>query len=123
MNPLVLEWGKFARSSVTAMSCYSRVIKGRRYWYSSRKENGEVITEYLGPDGSLPVKRKVEALHLDQSQKNLEKVLCQEKVKKIEEQGKFYDEIFNTVKKIVQDSLTKAGYYRHNRGEWRKRRK
>lgn len=93
---------------------------GRLYYYQKVREGGKVISRYLGR-GEL-------AVLIGQFEANSHSVLTaarsfreheQERAKAKEaELAAYYAE----VEAVFQGAMIEAGYHRHKRGEWRKRR-
>jgi hypothetical protein len=87
------------------------------YYYRSKKEKGQVITEYLG-SGSRAHQAALEdqARHTARTQERQE----QQAWEALESQIAALD----TLTTLLSQSLlvVDGGLYRHNRGEWRKRR-
>lgn len=100
-----------------------KVIKGKRYWYRSKRGNGKVVTEYLGPDESLKARRGLLILDLIAAENVAEQFKLDEMVDTNTKREEEIEKMFDFVTEVLENSLVSAGCYKHNRGEWRKRRK
>ena len=86
------------------------------YYYRSKKEKGRVIREYLGR-GARAVKAATEdaARHAVHNQERREQHACEA----LESQIAALDALTTS---LSQALLVDAGFYKHRRGTWRKRR-
>jgi hypothetical protein len=92
----------------------------RGYYYRVRKVNGRVVREYIGAGRVAELAAQVDALERDKRQ-----LEAQELRQKKAELAALDDDIkalSNTTEVLAQAALLVAGYHRHKRGEWRKRR-
>lgn len=99
-----------------------KVIKGKRYWYRSRKVHGKVITDYIGPDESMKANRGFLMLELAAAEKVEDQLKLDEIVDTITKREEEVEKMYDFVADLLETSLKNAGFHKHNRGEWRKRR-
>jgi len=101
------------------MSWETRGGRGR-YYTRSRRVNGRVIREYIG-SGELAelIAEMDEILRIKRDAERAAWRAEKERLQRLEQPLEELDRICNL---LVKTSLEAEGYYRHNRGEWRKRR-
>ena len=102
------------------MSPWERRERGGLYYTRSRKEGGRVVREYIGGG----VLGKIAALQDEYEQRTREEdaALAKEERQRLEELVAPVDELCEAAEVLARAALVSAGYRRHNRGEWRKRR-
>src|SRR5688500_5666437 len=94
---------------------------GRRYYYRSKRVGGRVVKEYLGGGAWINSMlwlegRDRERAAEEQAQSKAERAKADELDAAVVEFCRFVDE-------VTREALTAAGYHRHDRGQWRKRRR
>ncbi len=93
---------------------------GRAYLYRSKRKNGRVTSEYRGSGefaaffGSLD--------QLEDIERREEKMIEAEAQKHLDDLEHALDDLAAESRALAHEALTAAGYHRHHRGEWRKRR-
>jgi hypothetical protein len=94
--------------------------RGGLYYTRSRKEGGGVVREYVG-GGALG---QIAALEDDHKRRRRqeEAALWKEERESLEKLTAPVDELCEAAEVLARAALLAAGYRRHNRGEWRKRR-
>jgi hypothetical protein len=102
------------------VSPWERRERGGPYYTRSRKEGGRVVREYVGggvlgeiahlEDESERRRREEEASSWKEERERLACLLAP------------VDELCEAAEVLARAALLAAGYRRHNRGEWRKRR-
>jgi len=102
------------------LSPWERRERGGLYYTRSRKEGGRVVREYIGGG----VLGKIAALQDEYEQRTREEdaALAKEERQRLEELVAPVDELCEAAEVLARAALVAAGYRRHNRGEWRKRR-
>ena len=102
------------------MSPWERRERGSLYYTRSRKEGGRVVREYIG-GGILG---EIAALQdeYERRQREEEVAFCKEERQRLEGIIAPVDELCEAAEVLARAALVAAGYRRHNRGEWRKRR-
>ena len=102
------------------MSPWERRERGGLYYTRSRKENGRVIREYVGGGvlGELAARMGAE----DRRRRQEDAAAWREERERLEELAGLVDELCEDIETIVRCALLAAGFRRHKRGEWRKRR-
>jgi hypothetical protein len=94
--------------------------RGGPYYTRSRKEGGRVVREYVG-GGALGEIAALEDEH-ERRHRQEEAAFCKEERENLEELAAPVDELCEVAEVLARATLLAAGYRRHNRGEWRKRR-
>jgi hypothetical protein len=94
--------------------------RGGPYYTRSRKEDGRVVREYVG-GGALGQIAALEDEH-ERRHRQEEAAFCKEERENLEELAAPVDELCEAAEVLARATLLAAGYRRHNRGEWRKRR-
>ncbi len=97
---------------------------GRFYFYRSVRCEGRVRKEYwgTGPAGDVAA----QMFELERLERKAQRLDAEERLANIlhacapEDQLSAFSEL---VDRMVSDALTSAGFHRHKRGEWRRRRK
>ena len=102
------------------MSPWERRERGGLYYTRSRKENGRVVREYVGGGvlGELAARMDAE----DRRRRQEEAAAWREERERLEELADLVDELCEDVETIVRSALLVAGFRRHKRGEWRRKR-
>ena len=94
--------------------------RGGPYYTRSRKEDGRVVREYVG-GGALGQIAALEDEH-ERRRRQEEAAFWKEERDGLEELAAPVDELCEVAEVLARATLLAAGYRRHNRGEWRKRR-
>ncbi|WP_145268750.1 hypothetical protein [Tautonia plasticadhaerens] len=97
-----------------------KTIKGRRYYYRSRREAGRVVTEYFG-QGERGARFALLDME-DREERQIEREEELEEREAAERQERELSEWFDRVEAVAHAALIAAGFHRHKRGEWRRRR-
>ncbi len=92
--------------------------RGGRYYTRSRKIDGQVIREYVGLTGELAAAADARRRAEGQAQQAAWRHECNRMVSAIAPLEEFCD----AVETLARASLLLAGYHRHHRGEWRRKR-
>jgi hypothetical protein len=102
------------------LSPWERRERGGLYYTRSRKEGGGVVREYIGGG----VLGEIAALQdeYERRQREEEAALEKEQRQRLGDLMAPVDELCEAAEILTQVVLVTAGYRRHNRGEWRKRR-
>ncbi len=102
------------------MSPWEKRERGGLYYTRSRKEGGRVIREYIGGG----VLGEIAALQdeYERRQREEEAAFCKEERERLEGLMAPINELCEAAEVLARAVLVVAGYRRHNRGEWRKRR-
>jgi len=90
------------------------------YYTRSRRVGGHVVREYVGkgPLGQLAAELDAE----ERARRRLEVEAARQEAKRYIEMDDSVEEFCRQTDAVVRGVLLIAGYHRHNRGEWRKRR-
>lgn len=93
---------------------------GRRYYTRSRRVNGRVVREYIGTDliGELAAAEDAER----RAEKVKRRQAWNARKDNFERLSALVDRCTEGVSALTTAVLVNAGFYRHHRGEWRKRR-
>jgi hypothetical protein len=94
--------------------------RGGLYYMRSRKEGGQVVREYVGGG----VLGEIAALEdeYERRRRQEEAAFWKEKRESLEELAAPVDELCEAAEILARAVLLAAGFRRHNRGEWRKKR-
>ena len=102
------------------MSPWERRERGGPYYTRSRKEGGRVVREYVG-GGTLGEIAALEDEY-ERRRREEEAAFWKEERERLEGLMAPIDELCEAAEVLARAALVAAGYRRHNRGEWRKRR-
>ena len=92
----------------------------RGYYYRVRKVNGRVVREYIGAGKVAELVARMDALEREQRQlEALERRHEKEQLNTLDAELKTLND---KVDLAARAALLAAGFYRHKRGEWRRRR-
>ena len=102
------------------MSPWERRERGGSYYTRSRKVHGRVIREYVGGGilGQLAARMDAE----ERRRREEEAAAWRKEQERIEALAAPVEELSEYAEALARAALLAAGYYRHNRGDWRKRR-
>lgn len=92
----------------------------RRYYTRSRREGGRVVREYLGTGATAEAISQLDTLDRDRRRLNAESDHREQA--QWTQAGNGLKDFCRLVSEIAADALMLAGYHRHARGEWRKKR-
>src|SRR5262249_45795361 len=94
--------------------------KGGRYYTRSRRENGRVVREYVGggPIGQLAAQMDA----IDREKREADRAFLKAQHDEIAALDAPLDHLTELTDLLVRAALLAAGFRRHNRGEWRRRR-
>jgi hypothetical protein len=120
---LACETGQARKGNTTAadvVSPWERRERGGLYYTRSRKVNGQLVREYVGGGllGQLAARMDAE----ERRERQQEAAAWKEGREQIEALTAPVEELCEGVEILARAALLVSGYYRHNRGEWRKRR-
>jgi hypothetical protein len=91
-----------------------------RYYSRSRKVDGRVVREYVG--GGLAGQLAAQLDAAERQKRELDRAERMAMRADVEALDAKVDELDEVAKLLAGAALLAAGYRRHNRGEWRKRR-
>ncbi len=94
--------------------------RGRRYYYRARKEDGRVVKEYVGTGPSAEI-----AALQDRSAREERATAAQARKAeqdRLEAIDSEVTHIDHAIEAVTQVNLLLAGYHRHHRDAWRRRR-
>ena len=96
------------------------VTRGRRrYYYQSRWENGQVVTEYVGAGDLADIAAMLERMERD-DREQLRREMAEQRAAE-ERLDRTLDALQAALRALTQEVLLAEGYYLH-KGQWRKRR-
>jgi len=93
---------------------------GRPYLYKSERQGDRVVARYvasgetallIGKMGQIERQIEEDAAYLDREER-----------KEADRLDRELDDLAGRAKNLAAEALTAAGYHRHHRGDWRKRR-
>jgi hypothetical protein len=91
-----------------------------RYFYHSRREGDRVISEYLGAGAVGAAAARCDEERRAQAAAERERDrAAREEARQLEEALR---DLARVTDELVAETLTSAGFHRHHRGEWRRRR-
>ena len=91
-----------------------------RYYTRSRREGGRVVREYLGGGALAQAAADLDAL--GRERRGLERQQAQEQRQEDAQIEQAVGDFCREVEAALRAALESAGYHRHARGQWRKRR-
>ena len=94
--------------------------RGGRYYTRSKKVNGRVVREYVGK--GVTGERAAAADERERAQRQAQQAAWRSECERIELAIAPLEEFYDVVETLARASLLLAGYHRHHRGEWRRRR-
>ena len=94
--------------------------RGGVYYTRSRKVNGQVVREYIGGGVLGELAAQMDAKKRQRREE--ETAAWREERECLEELAGLVDELCEDVEIIAQSALLAAGFRRHKRGEWRRKR-
>ena len=103
------------------MSPWERRERGGLYFTRSRKEGGRVVREYVG--GGVLGELAARMDELKRLEREEEAAACKEERERLDGLDGLLDEFCEDVETVTRAVLLAAGFRRHKRGEWRKRRR
>ncbi len=95
--------------------------RGGLYYTRSRKVDGQVVREYIGGGAWGELAAQMDALKRCQRQEEVQALT--EECKRIEALQTSLEELCEAAEVFTRATLLAAGYRRHNRGEWRRKRR
>jgi hypothetical protein len=98
---------------------WERRKRGGWYYTRSRKVAGRVVREYVGGGQLGEMAAAEDAARRAERQAQADAWRSERECLETVDAG--VDELFDTVEAVVRGALMSAGYFRHHRGEWRKR--
>jgi len=102
------------------LSPWERRERGGLYYTRSRKEDSKVVREYVGGG----VLGEIAALEdeYERRRRQEEAALWKEERQRLDDLTAPVEELCEAAEVLAHAALVAAGFRRHNRGEWRKRR-
>ena len=90
------------------------------YYYRSRRVDGRVVKQYLGAGraGELAAQQDAQ----ERAKRAAEAAVWRDERAELEAADAPMQELDALVRLLTRGALLAAGYHRHNRGEWRRRR-
>ena len=94
--------------------------RGGLYYTRSRKVNGKVVREYVGGGVLGDLAAQMDALKCLQREEEVQAL--REECERMEALESPLEELYEAAEVLTRATLLAAGYRRHKRGEWRKKR-
>ena len=94
--------------------------RGGLYYTRSRKVDGRVVREYIGTGPLAELAAEADARERRRREEEAE--AWREERERMEALEAPIEELCEAAELLSEAALYAAGYHRHNRGEWRKRR-
>jgi hypothetical protein len=92
----------------------------RGYYYRASKVNGRVVREYIGAGEVAALVAQMD--EIDRERKALAWAAERATQKEMRALDKPLSELIDLTDSLARAALLAAGYHRHKRGEWRKKR-
>ena len=93
---------------------------GGLYYYHGRKVGGRVVKTYVAAGrAALEAARIAEEDRAERQERSTERLLA---LAAFDAEETMLDDLCQRTERLVQATLLGAGYRRHDRGEWRRRR-
>ena len=102
------------------MAWETRSSSGRRYYFTAKKVNGRVVKRYIGAGDLAEAMACLEAL--DRERREEQRAAVKAQRDRLDALDQRVAELSRAVDAALHDALSAAGYHRHDRGAWRKRR-
>jgi hypothetical protein len=112
------ETGAIAKVWVKKMGW--KIINGRSYYYRTVREGGQIRSEYVGASGTASLIAQLDAI--DREAKEAERHERKLERAQAETEDRELADWCESIETLARAALVAAGYHRHHRGEWRKRR-
>lgn len=93
---------------------------GGSYYTRSKREGGRVIREYVGSGEVAQLIAQMD--EVEQEQRTTQRELARIRRGESDTLDTLAREFYDQVEAVLRATLTEAGYHRHARGAWRKRR-
>ena len=93
---------------------------GGSYYYRKVRRDGRVVSEYLG--GGLPACLEEWGVAAGRERSRARREAWEARRARLDEREAEAVALFDAVEAVAREALEAAGYRRHKRGEWRKRR-
>lgn len=94
--------------------------RGGRYYTRSRRVDGRIVREYVGCGRVAELTAALDAE--DREQRLLEAQARRTEREQLEEDDRLLEQLCRATEALASLVLLNAGFRRHHRGEWRKRR-
>ena len=94
--------------------------RGKQYYYSAQRRGGRVVKQYLGSGEFAEALAQIDALDKQRRQFEAEARRAErDDLRILDDQVRTLGQLADA---LAHAALLLAGYHRHDRGEWRKRR-
>src|SRR5262245_66561849 len=93
---------------------------GRPYLYKSIRRGGKVTSQYVGSGEDALLINALETIERDEQ--DYERYRERANRKQLDDLERALDELAQRAQDLAHEALSAAGYHRHDRGQWRKRR-
>ena len=93
---------------------------GRRYYFTAKKIGGRVVKRYIGAGDLAGAMASLEAL--DRERREEQRAAVKAERDRLDALDQRVAELSRAVDAALHAALSAAGYHRHDRGAWRKRR-
>jgi hypothetical protein len=94
--------------------------RGGQYYTRSRRIDGRVVREYVGGGPVGEIAARMDAIERVQRKNQREEWLTEKH--EYAELDRLIEQVDQACRSLMKAALERAGYYQHNRSEWRKRR-
>jgi hypothetical protein len=94
--------------------------RGGRFYYRARRAGGRVVKAYVGTGPLAAAMADLDGL--ERTQRLADEREAFDAVERASAAEEPLGSLCGALDALVADALRRAGYHRHNRGEWRRRR-
>lgn len=102
------------------MSPWEARERGALYYTRSKKKNGKVVREYVGGGVLGEIAARMDAE--ERRRREAEAAAWREEREHLEELAGLVDKLCEDIEVIARSALLAAGFRRHKRSEWRRKR-
>ena len=99
---------------------WERRKRGARYYTRTRREGGRIVREYVGAGPGAEAVALLDAIERAERRERAEAWRAERD--RLEAADRAVTELCELTEVLASGMLLLAGYHRHDRGEWRKRR-
>jgi hypothetical protein len=100
---------------------WERRKRGGLYYTRSKKSQGRVVREYVGTGEVAQAIAAMDSIAQLERKRNTEALQVERE--RFDELDRVLGELCEVADLVVASAMAVAGYHRHNRGEWRRKRR
>jgi hypothetical protein len=99
---------------------WERRTRGGLYYTRSRREGGRVVREYVGAGVAAELSARLDAARREKAER--QRAEARVEAERLDAAEATLDDLCEAADTLAGAALLAAGYHRHDRGEWRRRR-